>query len=117
MATTSCPSDLNEVQWALVGCPVQPSEPNNRPRQTDKCAVVNAILRLLRIERSRTIAGFAGIAERTRAWLGRYPRFTEDFDDRLQTSAALIDIAAIRSILNRPAPDWPPHAVFERTSC
>ena len=48
MATTAYPSDLSAAQWALIEPYLPPSKPGGRPRQTDMCAVVNAIFYLLR---------------------------------------------------------------------
>jgi putative transposase len=42
--------------------------------------------------------------ERTFAWLGRNRRFSKDYEYRVQTSEALLDIAATRLMLNRLAP-------------
>jgi putative transposase len=41
------------------------------------------------------------IVERSFAWLGRYRRLSKDYEFRVQTSEAMIDIAATRLILNR----------------
>ena len=38
------------------------------------------------------------------AWLGRSRRFGKDCECRVQTSATMIDVAAIRLVLNRLAP-------------
>jgi putative transposase len=40
----------------------------------------------------------------TESWLGLNPRFSKDYEYRVQTSEALIDVAAIRIMLNRLAP-------------
>ena len=37
-------------------------------------------------------------------WLGRSRRLSKDYEYQLQTSEALIDVAAIRVMLNRLAP-------------
>jgi transposase len=50
------------------------------------------------------ICGPYGIVERTFAWLGRNRRFSKDYEYRVQTSETMIDIAAIRLMLNRIVP-------------
>jgi len=42
--------------------------------------------------------------ERSFAWLGRNRRLSKDYEYMVQTSETLIDIAAIRIMLNRLAP-------------
>jgi len=42
--------------------------------------------------------------ERTFAWLGRNRRLSKDYEYRVQTSEMMIDLAAIRIMLNRIAP-------------
>ena len=42
--------------------------------------------------------------ERSLAWLGRNRRLSKDYEYQVQTSEALIDVAAIRLMLNRLAP-------------
>ena len=42
--------------------------------------------------------------ERSFAWLGRNRRMSKDYAYQVQTSEALIDVAAIRFMLNRLAP-------------
>ena len=44
------------------------------------------------------------IVERSFAWLGFNRRLAKDYERRVQTSETLIDIAAIRLMLNRIAP-------------
>ena len=44
------------------------------------------------------------IVERSFAWLGRNRRLSKDYEYEVQTSEALIDVAAIRVMLNRLAP-------------
>jgi len=46
----------------------------------------------------------AWIVERSLAWLGRNRRLSEDYEYRVQTSETMIDLAAIRLMLNRIAP-------------
>jgi putative transposase len=50
------------------------------------------------------ITGLTWIVERSFAWLGRNRRFSKDYEYRVRTSEALLDIAAARLILNRLAP-------------
>ena len=63
---------------------------------------------LLRIfkrrQRAFKVAGLTWIVERTFAWLGFNRRLAKDYERRVQTSETLIDIAAIRLMLNRIAP-------------
>jgi transposase len=50
------------------------------------------------------ITGLTWIVERTLAWLGRNRRLSKDYEYMVQTSETLIDITAIRLMLNRLAP-------------
>jgi transposase len=54
-----------------------------------------------RRERAFRITGLTWIVERTFAWLGRNRRLSEDYEYAVQTSETMIDIAAIRLMLNR----------------
>jgi putative transposase len=47
------------------------------------------------------ITGLTWIVERTFAWLGRNRRMSKDYEYAVQTSETMIDIAAIRLMLNR----------------
>ena len=47
------------------------------------------------------ISGLTWIVERTFAWLGRNRRMSKDYEYAVQTSETMIDIAAIRLMLNR----------------
>jgi len=42
--------------------------------------------------------------ERSFAWLGRNRRLSKDYEYQMQTSETMIDLAAIRLMLNRIAP-------------
>src|SRR4051812_30808474 len=44
------------------------------------------------------------IVERTFAWVGRNRRLSKDYEFKVQTSEAFIDLAAIRLMLKRLAP-------------
>jgi putative transposase len=55
-------------------------------------------------QRAFRIKGLTWIVERSFAWLGRNRRFSKDYEYQVQTSETLIDIAAIRLMLNRIAP-------------
>jgi putative transposase len=55
-------------------------------------------------QRAFKIKGLTWIVERSFAWLGRNRRFSKDYGYRVQTSEALIEVAAIRIMLNRLAP-------------
>ena len=57
-----------------------------------------------RRERAFRIVGLTWIVERSFAWLGRNRRLSKDYEYRVQTSETLIDVAAIRLMLNRLAP-------------
>jgi putative transposase len=56
-----------------------------------------------RRQRAFKITGLTWIVERSLAWLGRNRRLSKDYELRVQTSETLIDIAAIRLMLNRRA--------------
>jgi putative transposase len=57
-----------------------------------------------RRERAFKITGLTWIVERTFAWLGRNRRLSKDYEYRVHTSETMLDIAAIRLMLNRLAP-------------
>jgi hypothetical protein len=57
-----------------------------------------------RRQRAFKITGLTWIGERSCAWLGRNRRFSKDYAYMLQTSETMINIAAIRIMLNRLAP-------------
>jgi putative transposase len=54
-----------------------------------------------RRQRAFKITGLTWIVERSFAWLGRNRRLSKDYEYKVQTSEAMIDIAAIRLMLNR----------------
>ena len=54
-----------------------------------------------RRERAFRITGLTWIVERTFAWLGRNRRLSKDYEYAVQTSETMIDVAAIRLMLNR----------------
>jgi putative transposase len=54
-----------------------------------------------RKQRAFKVAGLTWIVERTFAWLGRNRRLSKDYEYCMQTSETMIDIAAIRLMLNR----------------
>lgn len=56
-----------------------------------------------RKDRAFKVVGLTWIVERSFAWLGRYRRLSKDYEFRVQTSEAMIDLAAIRVMLNRIA--------------
>jgi putative transposase len=56
-----------------------------------------------RRKRQFEVAGLTWIVERTFAWIGRYRRMSKDYEYRVQTSETLIDLVAIRLMLNRLA--------------
>ncbi len=55
-------------------------------------------------QRAFRVTGLTWIVERSFAWLGRNRRFSKDYEYRVQTSETLLDIAAIRLMLNRLTP-------------
>ena len=54
-----------------------------------------------RRKRAFEVVGLTWIIERTFAWIGRYRRMSKDYEHRVQTSETLIDLIAIRLMLNR----------------
>ena len=56
-----------------------------------------------RKQRAFKVAGLTWIVERSFAWFGLYRRLSRDYEFRVQTSEAIIDIAATRLIPNRLA--------------
>jgi transposase len=54
-----------------------------------------------RRERAFEVVGLTWIVERTFAWIGRYRRMSKDYEHRVKTSETLIDLIAIRLMLNR----------------
>jgi putative transposase len=54
-----------------------------------------------RRQRAFKITGLTWIVERTFAWLGRNRRLSKDYEYRVETSETMLDIAAIRLMLNR----------------
>ena len=57
-----------------------------------------------RRQRAFKVVGLTWIVERTFAWLGRNRRLSKDYELKVQTSEAFIDLAAIRLMLKRLAP-------------
>jgi putative transposase len=57
-----------------------------------------------RRQRAFKVTGLTWIVERTFAWLGRSRRLSKDYEFKVQTSEAFIDLAAIRLMLKRLAP-------------
>ena len=57
-----------------------------------------------RRQRAFKITGLTWIVERSFAWLGRNRRLSKDYEYRVQTSETMIDLVAIRLMLNRIAP-------------
>jgi transposase len=58
-----------------------------------------------RKQRSFKIAGLTWIVERSFAWLGFNRRLSKDYECYVRTSETLLDIAAIRLMLHRVAPE------------
>ena len=65
------------------------------------CGWVLEIVRKLGEQTGFQILPKRWIVERTFAWLGRNRRFSKDYEYNVQTSETMIDIAAIRIMLNR----------------
>jgi putative transposase len=57
-----------------------------------------------RKQRAFKVAGLTWIVERSFAWLGFNRRLSKDYERHVQTSETLLDIAAVRLMLNRVAP-------------
>jgi transposase len=57
-----------------------------------------------RRQRAFQITGLTWIVERSFAWLGRNRRFSKDYEYMVHTSETMIDIAAVRIMLNRLVP-------------
>ena len=53
-----------------------------------------------RKQRAFKVVGLTWIVERSFAWLGRYRRLSKDYEFLVQTSEAMIGLAAIRIMLN-----------------
>ena len=51
------------------------------------------------------ITGLTWIVERTFAWLGRSRRIAKDYERQVQTSETMIDIATVRMMINKLAPN------------
>ena len=58
-----------------------------------------------RKQRSFKVAGLTWIVERSFAWFGFNRRLSKDHECYVQTSETLLDIAAIRLMLHRVAPE------------
>ena len=54
-----------------------------------------------RQQRAFKVVGLTWIVERTFAWLGTNRRLSKDYELKVQTSEAFIDLAAIRLMLKR----------------
>ena len=58
-----------------------------------------------RKQRAFKVAGLTWIVERSIAWLSFNRRLSKDYEHYVQTSEALLDIAAIRLMPNRAVPE------------
>ena len=58
-----------------------------------------------RKQRAFKVVGLTWIVERSLAWPGFNRRLSNDYERYVQTSETLLDIAAIRLMLNRVAPE------------
>ena len=58
-----------------------------------------------RKQRAFKVAGLTWIVERSFAWLGFNRRLSKDYERYVQTSVTLVDIAAIRLMLDRALPE------------
>jgi hypothetical protein len=61
------------------------------------------------------VVGLTWIVERTFAWLARNRRLSKDYELKVQTSEAFIDLAAIRLMLKRLCAEPFPCAVASET--
>jgi len=52
-------------------------------------------------QRAFKITGLTWIVERSFAWLGRNRRMSKDYEYNVQTSETMIDLVAVRLMLNR----------------
>jgi putative transposase len=66
-----------------------------------------------RKQRAFKVVGLTWIVERSLAWPGFNRRLSNDYERYVLTSETLLDIAAIRLMLNRVAPEWTSHTVSE----
>jgi putative transposase len=66
-----------------------------------------------RKQRAFKVVGLTWIVERSLAWPGFNRRLSKDYERYVQTSETLLDIAAIRLMLNRVAPERTSHTVSE----
>jgi transposase len=71
------------------------------PRSSTTKAGVSIVKRS---EPAFKIVGLNWIVERAFGWLGRHRRLSKDYEFNVQTSETLVEIAAIRLMLNRLAP-------------
>jgi len=110
--TTIAPTTLPCVSLAypasIVGACSRTTGPKvPTSRSDDESGICRAFdplgLIVKRKQRAFSAAGLTWIVERSVAWLGRYRRLSKNYEFRVQTSAALIDIAATRLIPNRVA--------------
>ena len=58
-----------------------------------------------RCEGAFNITGLTWIVERTFAWLGRSRRLSRDYERLVQTSETMIDIATVRIMISKLAPN------------
>jgi putative transposase len=58
-----------------------------------------------RKQRAFKVVGLTWMVERSLAWPGFNRRLSKDYERYVQTSETLLDIAAIRLMLNRVAPE------------
>ena len=65
----------------------------------------SALVITRRGQRAFKINGLTWIVERSFAWIERNRRFSNDYEFKVQTSETMIDVVAIRLMLNRIAPE------------
>ena len=63
-----------------------------------------ALAQTAKVPLSRASVGLTWIMERTFAWLAKNRRLSKDYELKVQTSEAFIDLAAIRRMLKRLTP-------------
>ncbi len=97
-------ADLSPV-WPTIGTVIADAGHESRRLATEiKCHEGWCLVIVKRSDPAFKIVGLNWIVERTFGWLGRHRRLSKDYEFKAQTSERLIQIAGIRTILNRLAP-------------
>ena len=80
------------------------ADAGHQSRKLARCLLCDAGWKLQIVKRGQKafkITGLTWIVERSFAWLGRNRRLSKDYEYNVQTSETMLDIAAIRLMLNR----------------